>query len=755
MSFVATTLLMGVVGTAIAAGNPSANLDQCANGTLAAPQSCNPNEWVNGNLGSSKAHFNEGDSIPYRMRFDNLALASHTITIEWDTTKSGKHALDYITTFNRTVTLADPCAGVSGCGAPTTFAIPKDPQVDNGSGSPITQVAGNFTLYGGTITAVSVYSYANGTGFAGDKSARITITFSAAQVNPVLAWGGHIATRANWGPTSAAVAIPGSPYHMRLIALDGSGGNQDRSLSADAVTFPGSITIIKNAVPDDAQDFAFSSTGGLTPSTFSLDDDTNATLSNTQAYSGITNFVAYTVTETQISGWTLSFGTPVCSVASPNGGSQSGNATTGVLSISLKEGENVSCTFTNSRQAAHLIIIKQVTNDNGGSALPGAFSGTITGVTASGGNTWTGTASPGVDKTLTTVGSYNVTETAAAGYTPSFSTDCTGTIAFGQTKTCTVTNDDNGPGLHLRKTITNDNGGSAAATDWTLTATGTGATPTNLSGTTPVDSGAGFKADTYTLGESGPAGYTASAWSCVGGTQSGNTIQIGLGGSATCTINNDDNAPALHLRKTITNDNGGSAAITDWTLTATGTGATPTNLSGTTPVDSGTGFKADTYTLAEINGPDGYTAGSWSCVGGSQSGNTIQIGLGGSATCTINNDDTKASPKAATDMSWTLHDSATISDLRADGGSHSVTFKLFNNATCDAGTELFSQTVTDATGNLTSFGPVDYLTSSEDTYYWTASYSGNTNNDGFNSGCGDEVTTIGQTNTSHPANKAS
>ncbi|MES2088834.1 MAG: hypothetical protein V4532_02440, partial [Pseudomonadota bacterium] len=49
--------------------------------------------------------------------------------------------------------------------------------------------------------------------------------------------------------------ISGSPYHMRLVDLDGSGGNQDRSLSADAVTFPGSITIIKDAVPNNAQDF--------------------------------------------------------------------------------------------------------------------------------------------------------------------------------------------------------------------------------------------------------------------------------------------------------------------------------------------------------------------------------------------------------------------------------------------------------------------------------------------------------------------
>jgi hypothetical protein len=61
----------------------------------------------------------------------------------------------------------------------------------------------------------------------------------------------------------------------------------------------------------------------------------------------------------------------------------------------------------------------------------------------SGGNTWVGAASPGVTKTLTTVGSYEVTETAVTGYTTTYSTDCKGTIALGETKTCTVTNNDN------------------------------------------------------------------------------------------------------------------------------------------------------------------------------------------------------------------------------------------------------------------------------------------------------------------------
>jgi len=99
----ATTLVFAAAG----GGNPSADLDQCANDPAPSPNSdgCNSlaNQWVNGNLGASKANYFEGDSIPYRLRFDNLSLASHTVTIEWDTTKSSKHALDYIDSFNQSV----------------------------------------------------------------------------------------------------------------------------------------------------------------------------------------------------------------------------------------------------------------------------------------------------------------------------------------------------------------------------------------------------------------------------------------------------------------------------------------------------------------------------------------------------------------------------------------------------------------------------------------------------------------------------
>src|SRR6266700_5467124 len=325
--------------------NPSADLDQCGNDSApsANTDGCDSDasQWVNGNVGTSKAVYFEGDSLPYRMKFDFLSTSgTHTVTIQWDTTKAGKHALDYLTTFNRTVADANPCLGISPCGSPTTFPIPADPQV---TGQGVTPVAGNFTMYGGTIIGVSSYTHTP-SGFVGDTSASITLTFSAGQANPVLAWAGHISTRHDWGASNSAVAISGSPYHTRLVDLDGSGGNQDRSLSADAVIFPGSITVIKDATPNGSTSFPF--TASPSPlSNFSLVDD--GTAANTKVFSNITTFQTYSVNETPIpANW--GFDSVSCLVTTPNGGSYTTSTTT--TDINMKEGEDWSCTYLDSLQ---------------------------------------------------------------------------------------------------------------------------------------------------------------------------------------------------------------------------------------------------------------------------------------------------------------------------------------------------------------------------------------------------------------------
>ncbi|MFM8441038.1 MAG: hypothetical protein ACKN97_07095, partial [Acidobacteriota bacterium] len=220
----------------------SLNLDQCANGSSGATV-CSGAAWQNGNLNSSQASYIEGQSVPYRIKIGGLTVGSQTtLTIEWDTTQNGKDAIDYLRTYNVSATGADACTdflGAGNCGTSSTYAIPVDPNVTKGpdgtlgNSDDITQKAGVFTLWGGTINSVSGYTL-SGT-YAGSSSTSIDITFTPSSVDAVLAWSGHIATRDDWGLGRSAGSINGSPYHMRSI----TGGNQDRSLQTSVITYIG------------------------------------------------------------------------------------------------------------------------------------------------------------------------------------------------------------------------------------------------------------------------------------------------------------------------------------------------------------------------------------------------------------------------------------------------------------------------------------------------------------------------------------
>lgn len=91
--------------------------------------------------------------------------------------------------------------------------------------------------------------------------------------------------------------------------------------------------------------------------------------------------------------------------------------------------------------------------------------------------------------------------------------------------------------LTLATSVDNSGGGTATATDWLLTATGA----TTISGRTgdPAVTDASVDPDTYVLTEAGgPAGYAAGAWSCTGGTLTGDSLVLAAGETARCSITN-------------------------------------------------------------------------------------------------------------------------------------------------------------------------------------------------------------------------
>ena len=622
------------------ASNASVSLEQCRNGAAASPNDClelgGGTGWVNGNAGTTQAHYVEGYSIPYRAILANLPIGTPiTLELGYNIKHSDKNAIDYLTHYNRlaphtpfghAAETINPIDGVSGLSATIgTFAIPAPSSV----GSPVTDQPTNsfnalpvserlMTLFGGTITGIAYTSQGDLT--SDNAETKIAVTFTVDSATAVLAWGGHIASRLDWGfdglvPRSAG-GINGSPYHMDVEGWNlGNLGSQDRSLSAGAVIPPGNLTIVKNVVPDNSSVWDFVTTGpnSYSHNTVDLPDNGQDILSVAPG--------TYTIIETTDPSYTT---TVSCNT---------GETGTASVTVNVDSSESVVCTFVNTQNKAHLTLVKEITNDNGGTAAATDWT-----LSASGNTTISGTTgAPSITIAEVLAGTYTLSESAGpTGYTASAwscvknnnspVTSSSITLAPNDNATCTITNNDNPPSLTLVKEVIKNNGGTAEATAWTLTASG----PTGFSGAGPtVTNGVSFDAGTYDLSESGgPSGYSASAWVCVGGTHvDGDTVTLGLGQSATCTITNDDQPGSLIVNKvTIPVDD-----TVAFSITATGSGTiqglATRNINSGTPV---------TYIVNSGN----YWVSETPATGWSQTGNTcsnLSVSNGGSASCTITN----------------------------------------------------------------------------------------------------------------------
>jgi hypothetical protein len=307
-------------------------------------------------------------------------------------------------------------------------------------------------------------------------------------------------------------------------------------------------------------------------------------------------------------------------------------------------GGQVTCTIVNTDDTPSLKLVKDVHNNDGG--LNTAADWKLSADAAApdtGRNFDSQTATPtfhdvfgGIEYTL------SENPNAGTGYSSSGIWSCDGgtftspdkiTVPLGGQVTCTIVNTDDTPSLKLVKDVHNNDGGSAEPKDFTLSATAqTGSASRDFSSATntPVFHDV-FGSTVYDLAESGPAGYAAGAWSCDGGTQSGATISVPLGGTVTCEITNDDQAGKLIVIKHVINDNGGSAVAADFTLDSGGTNDTPDNFAGEEAPGTEVTLDAGSYGVTE-SGPAGYSASySADCAG--------SIANGVTKTCTVTNND--------------------------------------------------------------------------------------------------------------------
>jgi uncharacterized repeat protein (TIGR01451 family) len=296
------------------------------------PNTSGYTNWVSGNSNGSKSHWRENEFIAYRTVIQ-AAAGAHTLVLHYDTVHSGGHAIDYLGSFDATETTSTACPQPfgSGCPAPPGFhanystpcadlvpggtmssadcpdngtaptprsssAIPPadvssaPAQICGGSGSTgnvhngtFTQLPGSFQLFGPSGSTIGTVSYVsqNVLSGTGTCTTTVSVTFNvggSGTPTVVLAWGGHIASSADWGTGNSAVSINGSPYHMALDTLDGaSTGAQDRALATSAIFFGPTIATTLSA--------SSTSVGGTVNDT--------ATLTNASPTAGGT--VTYTV----------------------------------------------------------------------------------------------------------------------------------------------------------------------------------------------------------------------------------------------------------------------------------------------------------------------------------------------------------------------------------------------------------------------------------------------------------------------------
>ncbi len=255
---------------------------------------------------------------------------------------------------------------------------------------------------------------------------------------------------------------------------------------------------------------------------------------------------------------------------------------------------------------AELTLVKDLINDDGGTAVLSDFTLSATGPSPISGTS--GTAA--VTTAVVQPGDYVLSETLVAGYDAS-SWSCVGasglsgstvTLASGDHAVCTISNDDEAATtLTLVKNLTNDAGGTAVVGDFTLEFTGPTQSGAGVTGDASVTS-ANVVSGLYMLSESAVAGYELTSISCDGTDPDGSDgVQIQAGEDVTCTFNNDDQGVDLTIVKSVDDLSPNVGQTITFSLLVTNTGPdVATDLQVIDPLPAGFSYVPLSMTGADV-----------------------------------------------------------------------------------------------------------------------------------------------------------
>ena len=179
-------------------------------------------------------------------------------------------------------------------------------------------------------------------------------------------------------------------------------------------------------------------------------------------------------------------------------------------------------------------------------------------------------------------------------------------MKLSQQAVCTIRYEDMPAQLTLVNIITNQNGHTAKAEDFPLSAQG----PTPLNGQSGSASvtGVGVLPGAYTLRADALPEYGSTPWSCNGGQLADSVLTIRSGEHVTCTIEHIDQPVSLTLDVNVVNEHGGTASKEDIALSATNVANPDDSISGISKTAAVTArqVKPGVFELQVPNLPRGY-----------------------------------------------------------------------------------------------------------------------------------------------------
>ena len=362
---------------------------------------------------------------------------------------------------------------------------------------------------------------------------------------------------------------------------------------------------------------------------------------------------------------------------------------------------------------ATLTVTKVLVNDNGGTAVVGDFTLRIDG----------GSVTSGVANTVT-VGAHVVSEDAFAGYTATIGGDCDAggnvTLALGESKTCTITNDDDAPSLDTTPPVSSIDSGPALLTNstsatFTFSGTDDVSAPGDLTFECQLDGG-GFASCTSPDSSSSGLGAGSHTFEVRATDEAGNTES-----TATFTWTVDLTDPQASIDSGPADPTNSTSAT--FTFSGTDDVSAPGDLTFECQLDSG-GFVSctspDSSTTGLVEGSHTFEVRATDEAGNTESTATF--------TWTVDLTDPQASidsgpadPTNSTSATFTFSgtdDVSASSDLTFDcqldsGGFASCTSPDSSTTGLGAGSHTFEVRATDEAGN----------TESTATFTWTVDLS--------------------------------